>query len=83
MSTHTIDPAPRQDAQRPMNGALFRMVGVAVLSVVFALIHCTAPLDQGQGLTLPETTIDVPAMAVAAPDASDHHPGIEAHAHPN
>jgi len=78
MSTHPIDPAARHQERRQMNGALLRVVGVTLLSIVFALIHCAAPVDQGQGLTLP-TTIDVPAVAAVAAGALDRHPDSEVH----
>jgi len=89
MSTHTIDQAARRNARRLMNTAVLRMACVAGLSIVFALIHCTAPIDDGQGLTLP-STIDIPALAqashaVAAPAAAalDHPLVSETVARPN
>lgn len=40
MSIHTFDAAARQDTRRPMNSAVLRVLGVAALSMLFALIDC-------------------------------------------
>ena len=87
MSTHTIDESARQGARRLMNSALLRMAATAALSVVFALIHCAAPSDQGQGLAasaVNDTSSAVTQAAAAAPALSfDHRVGTDAHARRN
>ena len=87
MSTHTIDQAARQDARRLMNGALLRMAATAALSVLFALIHCAEPVDQGQGLAAPALDATPPAAAQAATatpaDSLDHRVGADTHARRN
>jgi len=47
MSTHTTHEANHQDDRRLMNSALLRMASVAVMSILFALIQCVAPVDGG------------------------------------
>jgi hypothetical protein len=88
MSTHTIDEAARQqDARRLMNSALLRMAATAALSVVFALIHCAAPSDHGQGLAasaINDTSAALTQAAAATPAHSfDHRIGADAHARRN
>ena len=87
MSTHTFDQAARQDARRLMNGALLRMATTAALSVLFALIHCAEPVDQGQGLAAPALDATPSAQAQAATatpaDSLDHRVGADAHARRN
>jgi len=76
MSTHTIGNAARQDARRLMNSALLRMAATVALSVLFALVNCIAPADQGQGLASPAGNGPLPAVAQAAVaahvDSLDH-----------
>ena len=88
MSTHTIDQATRPDARHLMNVALLRMAATAALSVLFALIHCAAPADLGQGLVAPAVN-DTPsseahAAATNTPaDSLDHRVGAGAHTRQN
>jgi hypothetical protein len=72
MSTHTIDESARQDARRLMNSALLRMAGVAVSSIVFALIHCAAPVDDGVPIVLPAPPAPPVAHAATPGDSLDH-----------
>lgn len=87
MSTHTIDVAARQEARRLMNSAVLRMAATAALSVVFALIHCAAPSDDGRGLAasaVNDTPTAMTQAAAAAPAESfDHRVGADAHARRN
>ena len=87
MSTRTIDHAAQQDTNRLISRALLRVVSIAALSVLFALVYCVAPADQGQGLAAP--TLDARPSAVAqanapaAADSVDCPVGAGAHTQPN
>ena len=83
MGTHTIDESARQDARRLMNSALWRMAGVAVSSIVFALIHWAAPLDDGVPVVLPAPPATPVAHAATPGDSLDHGVGGQADARRN
>lgn len=79
MSIHTLDEAARQDARRLMNSALLRVLGVAALSVVFALIECVGQAGSQSPFSAPLASDAVRAQAAAAPaDPFDSAAGAEA-----
>ena len=80
MSTYTIDDAAQQRAGGLMNGALLRVASVAAMSIVFALIHCAAPLDDGLSIARPASDMTAQAHAAAPVHSLDHGIGAEAHA---
>jgi len=86
MSTHTIDQAALRGPRRLLNRATLRVAGVAVLSVVFALIHCIAPIEESPWLT-PLAATDARAVAhaptTAPADSLDHRIGDQAHTRRN
>lgn len=79
MSTHTTHEADRQDDRRLMKSALLRMVSVAVMSILFALIHCVAPLDGGLPIAPKgEQHVGAGQDRRALADPLDHRIGAEA-----
>lgn len=80
MNTRTIDDATRANTSRPLNSALLRVASTAALSVLFALIHCVAPADHGQGLAAPAVA---QVSATASADSVDHPVGAGAHTRRN
>jgi hypothetical protein len=84
MSTHSIDKMAGQGSRRLMNGALLRVAATAALSVLFALIDCAVPSDQGQSLALPTVIGTSSALAQAAAatpaDSLDQRVGADSQA---
>jgi hypothetical protein len=85
MSTRTIDKATRQNTSHLMTRAILRVASIAALSVLFALINCVAPGDQG--LAAPALDARPPAVAqastTAAADSNDHRVGAGTHTRRN
>jgi hypothetical protein len=71
MTNPTFGDASRQD-NRQMNRALLRVAGVAALSVLFALIECTAQIGEAPQYALPSSAID--AMTARATSLAPTEP---------
>ena len=84
MSTHTVGETAGQGARRLLNSALLRVAATAAMSVLFALIDCAVPSDQGQGFAMPTVLGTSSAVAQAAAgttaDSLDHRVGADAQA---
>ena len=69
MSIHPLDDSTRRDARRPMDSALLRVLGVAVLSVLFALIDCVGQAGSQSPFSAPLASDATRAQASAAAPA--------------
>ena len=81
MSLHTFDETARQDVRRLMNSPLLRVLSVAALSVVFALINCVGQAgseSQFSALASGAAPAGMQATAAAPADPFDSRAGTDA-----